>query len=295
MILYFKCQIFLYGEGKWVKTRITKGWRDILPKQKPSRVSILNKQQQKLEVDVRVGMPRAVLPFLRFTLLPAQTHTQHQEEMPLYLLFPSLPHHPIWDWNSPKRQWKQVFDLMATVAIYPTWFFQCFRCTLVNGPPKQRPKHGWTTTTGLNQTSRQIHEDVRNHPWACPGVHSQLPPPPRLGIKLQYFQWSMLMRSPEPAGVFVRCWVPGSLPSVLLGTQAPEFLPLLAAAHKAPFKSCFFFFPSVWEASVHCQETTRFQPRAYTVQIQTVISARVGRMRFLGFLQRHFELRIVLK
>lgn len=74
-----------------------KGWRDILPKQKPSRVSILNKQQQKLEVDVRVGMPRAALPVLRFTLLPAQTHTQHQGEMTPYLLFPSLLHHPIWD------------------------------------------------------------------------------------------------------------------------------------------------------------------------------------------------------
>lgn len=131
---------------------------------------------------------------------------------------------------------------------WPLWqftspdFFQCFRCALVNGPPKQCPKHGWTTTVGLNQTSRQVHEDVQNHPWACPGAHSQLPPPPRLGNKLQYFQWSMLMRSPEPAGVFVRRRVPGSLPSVLLGTQAPEFLLLLAAGHKAPFKRFFFFF-----------------------------------------------------
>lgn len=67
------------------------------PKTKTQQSLHTKQTTKKLEVDVRVGMPRAVLPFLRFTLLPAQTHTQHQEEMPLYLLFPSLPHHPIWD------------------------------------------------------------------------------------------------------------------------------------------------------------------------------------------------------
>lgn len=61
------------------------------------------------------------LPF-PFCLYSASC-TQHKGEMPLRLFFPCLPRHPIWDWNSPKGQWKLVFVLMATVAIYLTWFF----------------------------------------------------------------------------------------------------------------------------------------------------------------------------
>lgn len=67
------------------------------PKTKTQQSLHTKQTTTKLEVDVRVGMPRAALPVLRFTLLPAQTHTQHQGEMTPYLLFPSLPHHPIWD------------------------------------------------------------------------------------------------------------------------------------------------------------------------------------------------------
>lgn len=169
MMLYFKYQLFLYNERKWVKTRIAKEWRVPPNKQaKPEESQILKTNHNKatLEVEVHVGMLRAALA-LPFLPLLCFLHPAQGWNAPAPFLSMSSPS-PHMGLKFPQGTVKAGFCPHGHCGNLPNLIFFFSVCIMSWSTILlyRAPNMTEQPQRGSHQTSLQVHSDVQNHPWA---------------------------------------------------------------------------------------------------------------------------------